>query len=313
MSKLVVVDPGKYAVKAVCGEKEFYVRSLVDSADKVSNDKGYIVKIFNTQYVIGDESIPFDYDYDKHKTETKILVNLAIQHLTEAKDEVFLVVGMPIEHWLDRDRRVKYQNFLKSTMPMTLVDNGTEVSMDRRIINVIAVPETIGHIALDSKYKDRTVGILDCGGANFQGAIYSKGLPIRESCFTLNEGGNFYLNSVKRAINIKFGFNYQDYQIQDLIKYGSKSERKSEIDSEIGIITKDHFAKVIREAKARNWNLGDMDIVVTGGGSNYFKTIISDFLPNATFSDNEIWDNVKGFEVIGGAAYGKTNKNSCNF
>lgn len=312
MSKLVVVDPGKYAVKAICGEKEFYVRSLVESVEKVSNDKGYTVKIFNKKYVVGDESIPFDYDYDKHKTETKILVNLAIQNLTDPKDEIFLVVGMPIEHWLDRERRAKYQSFLKSTMPMSLITDDGEVSMDRRIVNVIAVPETIGHVALDSRYKDRTVGILDCGGANFQGAIYANGLPIRESCFTLNEGGNFYLNSLKRAINIKFGYNYQDYQIQDLIKHGSKSERRMEIESEIAVITRDHFMKVIRESKARNWNLGDMDIVVTGGGSNYFKSIISEILPNATFSDNEIWDNVKGFEVIGGAAYGKANKNSYN-
>ena len=306
--KLVKVDPGKYAVKAECGDKKFYTKSLIDKVENVATESGYKVKFFNQGYVIGDDSIPFDYDFEKHKIETKILVNLAISKLVEEGDKVNLVVGMPIEHWLDRDRRAKYEQFIASKTQMSLVEREVDTPMNFKINKVVAVPESIGHVARNKKYKNRTVGILDCGGANFQGAIYKNGLPLRDSCFTLNEGGYFYLNSIKKAINSKFKLNYQDYQIPELIEFGSNREDKEEIANEITRMTKLHLNKVIRECRARNWNLDDMDIIVVGGGSNYFKSIICDLLPNTTISDDAIWDNVKGFGVLGEAVFGGSSK-----
>ena len=306
--KLVKIDPGKYAVKAECGDKKFYTKSLIDKVENVATESGYKVKFFNQEYVIGDDSIPFDYDFEKHKIETKILVNLAISKLVEEGDKVNLVVGMPIEHWLDRDRRAKYEQFIASKTQMSLVEREVDTPMNFKINKVVAVPESIGHVARNKKYKNRTVGILDCGGANFQGAIYKNGLPLRDSCFTLNEGGYFYLNSIKKAINSKFKLNYQDYQIPELIEFGSNREDKEEIANEITRMTKLHLNKVIRECRARNWNLDDMDIIVVGGGSNYFKSIICDLLPNTTISDDAIWDNVKGFGVLGEAVFGGSSK-----
>ncbi len=301
--KLVKVDPGKYAVKAECGDNVFQVKSLVEKSENVASDAGYRVKFFNQEYVIGNDSIMFDYDFEKHKIETKILVNLAISKLVEKGDVVNLVVGMPIEHWLDKNRRQKYEQFIASKSQMQLIEREIEIPMNFTINKVVAVPESIGHVARNKKYQRRTVGILDCGGANFQGAIYKNGLPLRESCFTLNEGGYFYLNTIKQAINSKFKLNYQDYQISELLEYGSNREDKEEIKKEIQRVSKLHLNKVIRECRARNWNLNDMEIIVVGGGSNYFKSIIKDLLPNATISDDAIWDNVRGFGVLGEALF----------
>ncbi len=306
--KLVKVDPGKFAVKAECGNEKFYTKSLIDKIENVATDNGHKVKFFNQEYIIGDESIPFDYDFEKHKIETKILVNLAVSKLVEKGDRVNLVVGMPIEHWLDRDRRMKYEQFIASKSQMSTVERELELPMSFTINKVVAVPESIGHVARNKKYQNRTVGVLDCGGTNFQGAIYKNGLPLRDSCFTLNEGGYFYLNSIKKAVNSKFKLNYQDYQIPELIEHGSNHEDKVKIKAEVERVTKIHLNKVIRECRARNWNLNDMDIIVVGGGSNYFKSIICDLLPNATISDDAIWDNVKGFGVLGEAFFSGNKK-----
>ena len=139
---------------------------------------------------------------------------------------------------------------------------------------------------------------------NFQGAIYKNGLPLRDSCFTLNEVVIFILIQSRRRLIVKFKLNYQDYQIPELIEHGSNHEAKDRIKLEVDRVTKMHLNKVIRECRARNWNLDDMDIIVVGGGSNYFKSIICDLLPNATISDDAIWDNVKGFGVLGEAIFG---------
>lgn len=297
--KMVRLDPGMYGVKAGCGDKKFYVKSLVDTIDNVATNDGYRIKVASTEYVVGNEGIPFDFKVDKHKIATKILTNLAISKLVDAGDEVNLVIGMPVEHWLDKTRRAKYENFIASISVMSLVEGERSTPMNFRIKKVVALPETIGYVARHERYSQKSVGVIDCGGGNIQGGIYKNGIPIRESCFTLNEGGYFYLNTVKTAINSKFGLNYQYYQVQELIENGSRHERKEEITEEVKKVTKIHFMKVIRECLAHNWNLNDMEIAVIGGSSNLFKDAISELLPNSTISDDAMWDNVEGFGVLG--------------
>ena len=85
--------------------------------------------------------IPFDFDVEKHKIETKILVNLAISKLVDKGDKVNLVVGMPIEHWLDRERRMKYEQFIASKSQMSMIERAVDTPMDFKINKVIAVPE----------------------------------------------------------------------------------------------------------------------------------------------------------------------------
>ncbi len=264
------------------------------------------MKVLNKKYIVGDESIACSYDFDKHRIETKILVNLAISQFVEEGATVKIVVGMPVEHWLDRERRAKYEQFISSNMPMSLIKSGREQRMSFNIIKCVAVPETMGHVIVNKEFKKRVVGVLDCGGCNFQGAIYKNAVPLRDTCFTMNEGGNFFLNSVKKAINSKFALNYQDYQIQELIENGTDHPQKAEIEAEVKRVTESHFNKVLRECKARNWNLNDMKIRVVGGGSNYFKDVIMDMLPNATVSNNEVWDNADGFSILAGGLYGET-------
>lgn len=301
--RLVKVDPGMYGVKAGCDGERFYVKSLVDSIDNVATSNGYRVKVFGNDYIVGNDSIAFDFNVDKHKLPTKILTNLAVSQLVEDGDEVNLVIGMPVEHWLDRERREKYEKFIASSTQMSIVNNDKTSPFKFTIKHVTAVPETIGHIARHKKYKKMTVGVIDCGGGNIQGAIYKNSIPIRESCFTLNEGGYFYLNSIKIAINAKFGLNYQDYQIEELVQNGTRHEKKAAIMAEVKRVTKLHFMKVIRECRARNWNLDDMEIIVVGGAAQLFKEIIVELLPNATISDEAMWDNMEGFGVLGEAVY----------
>lgn len=59
--KMVRLDPGMYGVKAGCGDKKFYVKSLVDTIDNVATNDGYRIKVASTEYVVGNEGIPFDF------------------------------------------------------------------------------------------------------------------------------------------------------------------------------------------------------------------------------------------------------------
>lgn len=308
--KTIQIDGGMFGMKATCNGEKFYIRSLVAPIEDVATDNGYKVEYCKKEYMVGEESIPVNYDYDKKRIENKITTYLAISRFIEEDGEqVNVIIGMPLEHWLDRDRRAEFEAYFKSSIiNLKITESGEERSIRFSIKNIKSFPETIGHLYIprnQKEFSNRSVAILDCGGCNFQGAVYRNMIPIKESCFTSNKGANYYIDEIKRSINNKFGTNYQLYQIDDLIKYGAVGQRKEEISDEIKRVTKNYLLQVLSEAKARNWNLQDLPIVVTGGGSSYFESVIKELLPNATISDNKVWDNVEGFEVIGGIVFGK--------
>ncbi len=306
--KRIQIDAGMYGTKATCGEEKFYCRTLVAPIDQCATDNGYKVEYCGHTYMVSEESIPTNYDYDKKRLENKIVTYLAIAQFIEKENEkVNVIIGMPLEHWLDRQRRLEFENYFKSNcIKLKITKNGATKEVSFAINNIKAFPETMGHLYLPTnqeKYKDVTVAILDCGGCNFQGAIYRNMVPIKETCFTSNKGINFYLDEVKRAINNKFGTNYQNYQIDDLIKYGAINDDKGLIAEEIKKVTRAFFMGVLREARSRNWMIEGLPIVVTGGGSCYFVEVINELLHKATISENGVWDNVNGFSEIGGIIY----------
>ncbi len=355
--KCIEIDAGMYAVKAKCGDNKFYCRMLVAPLNECATDNGYKVEYCNRIYMVGEESIPMNYDYDKKRIENKIATYLAISRFIEKENEkVNVIIGMPLEHWLDRERRQEFENYFKSALvklkvtkggeektisfginqikafPETIghlyipenqkkfanrtvglvklkvTKGGEEKTISFGINQIKAFPETIGHLYIpenQKKFANRTVGILDCGGCNFQGAIYRNMVPVKESCFTSNKGVNFYLDEVKRAINNKFGTNYQIYQIDDLIKFGAIGDKKELIAEEIKKVTRNFLSGVFREAKARNWMIEGLPVIITGGGSCYFVEAIDELLRETTISNNEVWDNVDGFGEIGGIVYGR--------
>lgn len=308
--KCIEIDAGMYAVKAKCGDNKFYCRMLVAPLNECATDNGYKVEYCNRIYMVGEESIPMNYDYDKKRIENKVATYLAISRFIEKENEkVNVIIGMPLEHWLDRERRQEFENYFKSALvKLKVTKGGEEKTISFGINQIKAFPETIGHLYIpenQKKFANRTVGILDCGGCNFQGAIYRNMVPVKESCFTSNKGVNFYLDEVKRAINNKFGTNYQIYQIDDLIKFGAIGDKKELIAEEIKKVTRNFLSGVFREAKARNWMIEGLPVIITGGGSCYFVEAIDELLRETTISNNEVWDNVDGFGEIGGIVYGR--------
>ena len=55
------------------------------------------------------------------------------------------------------------------------------------------------------------------------------------------------------------------------------------------------------------YNIGFIKLFFIGGGSLQLKSQISKVFPDAMFSDDCIYDNVKGFYKAGELIYGKTN------
>ncbi len=287
--KTIQIDGGMYAMKAKCEGKEFYCRMLVAPISECATDNGYKVEYCDCTYMVGEESIPVNYDYDKKRIENKVATYLAISQFVEEENEkVNIIIGMPLEHWLDRQRRAEFEKYFKSNcIKLKVTKNGVSKNVTFSINDIKAFPETMGHLYLpqnQQKFKDITVGVLDCGGCNFQGAIYRNMVPIKESCFTSNKGVNFYLDEVKRAVNNKFGTNYQIYQIDDLIKRGAINDEKGVIKEEIKRVTRVFFLSVLREARSRgtNYQIYQIDDLIKRGAINDEKGVIKEEIKRVT-------------------------------
>jgi hypothetical protein len=190
--------------------------------------------------------------------------------------EIDLVTGCPITQFVNKDARQAHADYLRGAVQMLI--NSERYSF--MINSVTVLPETIGIIIANaSEYVNQAIGVIDVGGLNCAGVIYSNLKPIKSSVFVMNEGGMMLNAKIKRALNAQFLTNFQDYEIPYIKAEG---KYKAVIDG----VVQDQLARIMSECKKFNWNIGELPIIFTGGGSLRFPV---------KRSKNPVWDNVSGF------------------
>jgi len=270
---IIAVDAGKYMTKALSSERTFGMRTRLSEHGPLLFSDAYAVEFDGDLYSVGDGQS--DYDVSKTKLIHKLCTYVAIAKLTNEK-EIDLVTGCPVNQFINKDAREEHAEYLKGSVQLKI---NTE-SFNFIIKSVMVLPETIGVVINNANdFIDTTVGVIDIGGLNTNGAIYERLKPIKSSVFTINQGGMILNAKIRRALNTAFMANYQDYEIPYVKAEG---ERKPIIDQ----VVSEHMANILEECKTYNWNIDELPIIFTGGGSLRF---------DVKRSRNPIWDNVKGF------------------
>jgi len=298
--QIIGIDTGKFETKVVSAEKRFVIRSKVDLTNE--NAGAYVLSHQGQHYLIGEEAREEDYDLTKEKKHHKLLMWLGLSQVSH-QVPITIVLGCPWSIYLNRQKREQYQDFMFDRF-VTFQLNQEGVSLE--ITDLRVVPENIGHLYLRPSYfKNRLTGIIDIGGLNTNAAIYEGLKPLRETAFTLNEGGYILDNKIRNQLKSQFGLNFQDYEIQHLIERGVHIEGASvpEGDQLIQEIMHQHIEKLIAELKKNNWNLSGLDLIFTGRGSIRLSAAIKHLLPHAVISANSRWDNADGFYAMGKIIY----------
>lgn len=122
-------------------------------------------------------------------------------------------------------------------------------------------------------------------------AIYDCLQPIKSSVFTINQGGEILNAKLKRELNTLLIKNYQDYEMPYLNIDDNKIKPITEK------LFKDQLDLILSECKKYNWNVTEIPIIFTGGGSLVLSKQIKN-IPNARISVNPIWDNVEGYLIL---------------
>ena len=269
---IIAVDAGKHTTKSMTNERTFTMRTLMTESASVLNSDSLHVEYGGNQYTLGDGESNFD--VTKTKLIHKLCTYVSISKLVQVR-EVELVTGCPITQFVNNEARQAHADYLRGPVQITV--NGERYSF---VVNsVMVLPETIGAVMANAaEYANQAVGVIDVGGLNTNGAIYERLKPIRSSVFTINEGGLMLDAKIKRALNTAFMTNFQDYEIP----YIKDGKYKSVIDGMVN----EQLERIMAECKKYNWNVSELPIIFTGGGSLRFQV---------RRSKDPVWDNVKGF------------------
>lgn len=307
---IITVDAGKYQTKGLNGIKGVRFRTKLEEIDNsinLNNNNDFYIQWKNKHYILGNGARYIDYDMTKHKLQHKLAVYTVCSKLLEKQDDksINLIVLSPLITYTNKQAREEFRQYILDDHKINFEVNNEDIKLNINDVTIFA--EACG-IPLNNipKFKNKTVGVLDIGGLNVNGIIFKNMKPIKETEFTINAGSLVIMEKIRKELNKEIkGANIQEYQMDQIIKqgyYNVESDFSKEI---IQMVLSNHFKEILQVAKATNWDIKGLDIVIAGGGSlDLGINNIQNHIPQAQLSNNPIWDSCIGGNKVGAIIYG---------
>lgn len=315
-SKLISIDPGKYATKAIALNKNntmenVYFRTKIfklnNNIDIDAQGKSFKVGLNGKEFIIGDQGEEVDYTVDKANINHKLAVYTATTQLLEGFKAVKLVLGCPTSIYRNKNLRNEYKNYIRNNGKVSIqVNNQTHSFL---VENILVLPEGSGIVYTKPEFfKGKRVAVIDLGGLNMNFTIYDNLVPQPSSMFTLNHGYAEIETRLTNELNSTYGIALTSNDVQNVVRQGGVKVR-GVIDPNstqiIDGVIDQYMLKLIQEARKNNFNLDMMDIVFVGGTSLLVHDKIKQYLPHAIIIENAQWANVEGFYKVGAIKYGR--------
>lgn len=313
-SKLISVDPGKFATKAFTLDKDkvkqniYFKTRVLELKNNISFDaqgNSFNVILNGEEYIIGEQGEEIDYNVGKDSIYHKLAVFTATTQLLDGYKAVRLVVGCPTSIYRNKNLRRDYKDYIWNNGSVIINVNSKLYTF--LIENVLVLPEGSGVVYTRPElFKDKRVAVIDLGGLNMNFTIYDNLIPQPSSMFTINHGYAEIETKLTNELNSLYGASFMSSDIQNILKQGGVKIR-GKIDPRssnvIDNIIEQYMVKLIQETRKNNFNLDVMDVVFVGGTSLLIHDKILHHLPHATIINNALWANVEGFYKIGAIKY----------
>lgn len=324
VDKIVVVDPGKNAVKVLVftPNYELLERYVFPSKSKKkrnfadidgSSENQYKVEINGDKYVVGDGIQEcYNFETTKNNLHHKLCVYTAIGKAVSKKNEkIYLIVGYPSSDFTNEISKDEYVELLSSDKAVEMVINKEEKKFIISSINVL--PEGI---ALKPRMinSGKIVHVNDIGGQNLNYRLYdAKGNTLNS--FSLDKAGinhleEFFRTQLRKFIDAeKVSVEAIDVlnaiivgripELNDayLTNYANSAEFVE--DTVLTFLENNIFFQL--NSKGVNLYQRGYFIIFTGGGSlllkPYIEKLIENNQDNMYFSNTAQWDNCISYTV----------------
>lgn len=317
--ELIVVDPGKYATKAIKLQRqiiesfttESFRTKMADNSNELdAHGDSYSIVYEGNKYIIGQQAEESNYDVSKTNLLHKLATYTAIAALAESGSIIQLVVNCPVSIYKNKTLRDEYRNYIYNNGSFTITVNGEECSY--KFQNVLVLPEDYGVVAKHPSYfKGKRVALIGLGGLNMNLMIVDDEVFEISTMFTVNHGGNELETMIVNELNSKFGLNIDHKDAPYILKNkGLKIEGviNSESVQIVEKCIKNFINIVIQETKKQGHSIDRLDVVFVGGTSESTESHIKKIITHAKVVNDAQWAAIEGSLEIGREKYEEADK-----
>ncbi len=284
----LIVNCGFYNTKIKIGNKRIVFPTRVQESEDGS--KTLILNDISYEIGVGSRDIS-----DK---QLSLVHNVCTQYsiLKYAnKTKIDVVVALPFNLYLNREYREYYRD--KVLKVRRAIVDGVEKEILVRGCTVFA-EGAAAYLPYKASLKNEVVGILDIGGNTINCMIYDRGNLLKDTISTLDLGMIKLERKIIDTLNIRTGWNVQEYEVKEIIERG---EYKTVVDE---CISK-HIRDIKQRLLEKKWNIDRITLFATGGGSQQIQEQLEKEFKNIIVSSNGLWDNLEGMSIVGDEIYGK--------
>lgn len=322
--KIVVVDPGKNAVKVLVFSTNYDLEKRFKFPSKTKKKRNfydidggsehmYKVEYNDEKYLVG-EGINENYNFEttKNNLHHKLCIYTAMaKAVTKPNEKVHLIIGYPSSDYVNSSQREEYFNLINSDNIVSI--NVNEDEKDFRIIDLAVYSEGM---ALKPRIMNpnKVVEVIDIGGQNINSKKYdAQGNTLNS--YSLDEAGINHLDEfIKRELR-RFvqadKFNVDSVNTEKAIKEcrieelddkylnNYKTTKEFMEDVVLSFIERNVLGKL--SAKGTNLYQRGNFLIFTGGGSillrPYLEKLLVNNEGNMYFSSTAQWDNAISYAI----------------
>lgn len=269
----VCINNGYANTKVKIGKEEHIFRSAT-RLSQLEYDSN-IVEVNGNRLVVGEGEV--DVDLNKTSSETQIA---CIKHALQLSGlrETNVITAMPVNSYLNKQAREEYKKMFKGI---------------QGVKEVVVYMEGVAATLCDyGWYKHKLVCLLDIGGLTINAMLLDDGELVPNTAFSMQLGTIILDNRIRKALEQNSLCNVPSYQI----KYLANS-------SEAMNVLRDYVKEIKQSLKKANYPT-DVQFRLTGGGSLQYHVFLKGQF-NAYLSQDAIWENVRGLDVVGRMIYEK--------
>lgn len=296
---ILAVDAGKFATKALNGNKEkafFRTKSttLTNKLDIEAAGNSHKVTYEGVNYIIGDQGEDIDFGVEKNTLVHKLAIYVAAHKLKSA-GSTNVVIGCPSSIYLKKENRLAFQENVRSVPAGFMIDGEKpKFNFDK----ILIMPESSGVVLVNKdRFKGKRVGVIDLGGRNMNFGIYDNMAPVASSMITTNQGSMELERLIKRDFegNYKRAFSLTD--IEYIISNGGLMYQGQVLTESIMLLKEVYhdYCRDIVKTLNKDFTIDTMDIVITGGTSLLVEKILAEYIPHLQIVDDTQWSNADGF------------------
>jgi hypothetical protein len=288
--RVLPINNGNYQYKSIDGQ--IFKARLSKSEYGSIQGTCDVLEVEKQEYIIGYGKVNMDMDKTSNEF-TKLFVLNMLSRFTGDKENFKVVLSAPpMVYRVQKDELPEY-----IIGDYEIVHNGKRKNIG---INTVRVyPETIAaYVVNKDRFKSKNLIVLDVGGLTTNGVLITNNGFSRDDIFTLRHGMyhlDFEICQYLLGHCLENGFNCRVEDVQYF-----RDIRDSILDCEgVNDIYLKFIDTIVEAMDDMNWNYRKLDVLITGGGGkNLFETMQRFELPQAVLSNDPLFDNLKGLDVL---------------